>query len=245
MDRTIGGDRLAIDGTYNLRELGGHQAEGGTIPWGRFFRSDALAGLTPAGKQSMADLGIRWIVDLRSDDETVAEPTELPEVTIVHTPIFISGRPAVEPDRPADLDSVYDLMVDAHGDRLTEAVRQIAHADGEAVLVHCTAGKDRTGLVVALTLLALGVHRDAVVEDYALTANYLAGQWADAMLAKMHGSGFPVSSEVSALVTASPAALMNRIIDRWEAEWGSAADFLAAHGFTESEHALLRSSLLG
>jgi protein-tyrosine phosphatase len=244
MECITGGDRLAVEGTYNLRELGGHQAGERVIPWGTFFRSDALAGLTPTGKQSIGDLGIRRIVDLRSDDETIVEPTELPGVTIVRAPIFTGERPSVLPDRQITLAGVYDVMVDAHGDRLAEAVRQVARAGGETVLVHCTAGKDRTGLVVALVLLALGVHRDAVVDDYARTETYLAGEWADGMLAKMHAAGHPVSPDVVELVTASPATLMNRMIDRWEAEWGSATGFLDAHGFTAADHDALQASLL-
>ncbi|MFP3381581.1 tyrosine-protein phosphatase, partial [Bacillus sp. SIMBA_069] len=80
-----------------------------------------------------------------------------------------------------------------HGTQLATAVRLIADSGEDPVLVHCTAGKDRTGLVVALALLAAGVDREDVVADYAQTADNLAGPWADAMLERMRAAGATVS----------------------------------------------------
>lgn len=238
------GQRLAVEGTYNLRELGGYRAGDATVRWGKLYRSDALHALTPLGKNSMADLGIRLVVDLRTDDETESEPTLLPEVRIVRASILTSGQQPPMPDRPYTLEVVYDAMVDEHALRLASAVTHIARSGNEPVLVHCTAGKDRTGLVVALSLLAAGVHRDDVVTDYALTEKYLAGPWVDAMLAKMAQAGYPIDDEILNLVATSPAALLERIIDRWEEEWGSPLDYLKAHGFTDEDHTALRASLL-
>jgi protein-tyrosine phosphatase len=238
------GERLPVEGTYNLRELGGLRAGEHTVRWGKFYRSDSLTNLTPTGKQSIADLGIRLVVDLRTDEETTAEPTRLSEPTIVHVPIFDTGMPTVMPDEPHTLDTVYDAMLDRHGDRLTDAVRFVAHSGEERVLVHCTAGKDRTGLVVALALLAVGVPRDEVVLDYTHTERHLAGPWVEAMLAKMTASGYPADAAVMELVSASPAGLLDRMIDRWESEWGSPLGFLQAHGFTDDDHAALRAALL-
>ncbi|MFT4083654.1 MAG: tyrosine-protein phosphatase [Nocardioides sp.] len=236
--------RLPVEGTYNLRQLGGLRAGERTVRPGKFYRSDALANLTPTGKRSIADLGIRLVVDLRTDEETAAEPTRLAEPTIVRAPIFDSGMPTVMPDEPHTLDTVYDAMLDRHGARLTNAVRLIAHSGQDAVLVHCTAGKDRTGLVVALALLAVDVHRDDVVLDYSHTERHLAGAWVDAMLAKMHAAGYSADTSLLALVSASPASLLERIVDRWEREWGSPLGFLRAHGFTADDHAALRAALL-
>ncbi|MER6976557.1 tyrosine-protein phosphatase [Streptomyces carpinensis] len=236
--------RLPVEGTYNLRELGGLRAGERTVRWGKFYRSDALAGLTPTGKKSMDDLGIRLLIDLRTEEETTTEPTRLPAATIVHAPIFDSGMPTVMPEQPHTLDHVYDAMLDLHGARLTEAVRHIAHSGEERVLVHCTAGKDRTGLVVALALLAVGVHREDVVLDYSRTEQHLAGPWVEGMLAKMTAAGYPLDDDVLKLVSASPASLLERIVDRWENEWGSPLGFLQDHGFTTADHAALSAALL-
>ncbi len=243
MDISLG-QRLPVEGTYNLRELGGYRAEEATVKWGKFYRSDALHALTPLGRTSMTDLGIRLVVDLRTDDETAAEPTAVSEVKIVRASILPSGQPTVRPDRPSTLEAVYDMMIDDHGAQLTAAVTHIARSGSEPVLVHCTAGKDRTGLVVALSLLAVGVQRDDVVADYALTEKYLAGPWVDGMLAKMAETGYPVDDDIFALVATSPASLLERIVDRWEEEWGSPLGYLKAHGFTGEDHAALTAALL-
>jgi protein-tyrosine phosphatase len=238
------GERLPVEGTYNLRELGGLRAGGNAVRWGKLYRSDALGGLTPLGRQTLADLGIGLVVDLRTADETVAAPTLLTGPTIVHSPIFDAERPAVRPGQSHTLDAVYDSMLDHHGSRLADAVRHIAHSGDTAVLVHCTAGKDRTGLVVALALLAAGVGRDDVVLEYAQTEQHLAGEWAERMLTKMTAAGYPVDDDILALIGASPAALLERIVDRWHGEWGSPLGFLVAHGFTTEDHEALRASLL-
>lgn len=243
MDISLG-QRLPVEGTYNLRELGGYRAGEATVQWGKLYRSDALHALTPLGRMSIADLGIRFVIDLRTDDETISEPTVLPGVRIVHASILTPGQPTVMPGLPYTLEAVYDAIVDDHAVRLATAVKHIARSGKEPVLVHCTAGKDRTGLVVALSLLAVGVHRDDVVADYALTERYLAGPWVDDMLAKMTQPGHPVDEDVVTLVATSPASLLERIIDRWEDEWGSPLGYLKAHGFTDDDHAALTAALL-
>lgn len=236
--------RLPVEGTFNLRELGGLRAGDRTVRWGKFYRSDALARLTPAGTESIAKLAISLVIDLRTTEETVAEPTLLTQARIVHSPIFDVGGPTERPTVPVTLDSVYDSMIEDHGPRLTEAVRHIARAGEETVLVHCTAGKDRTGLVVALALLAVGVDRHDVILDYTETETHLAGEWAEAMVARMRAAGTPVDKNVLHLVSASPARLLERVIDRWDAEWGSPLGFLQAHGFTADDHAALCAALL-
>lgn len=238
------GQRLPVEGTYNLRELGGLRAEGSAVRWGKLYRSDALGGLTPLGRRSLADLGIGLIIDLRTGDETLAEPTRLMGPTIVHSPIFDAGRPPVMPGQAHTLDAVYDAMLDNHGSRLADAVRHVAHSGDTAVLVHCTAGKDRTGLVVALALLAVGVSQEDVALEYAQTEQHLSGEWAERMLVKMTAAGYPVDDDILALIGASPAALIERIVGRWHSEWGSPLGFLSAHGFTTEDHEALRSSLL-
>ena len=246
MTDTLSRRPLPVEGTYNLREVGGYRAGARTVRTGKLFRSDALHALTPGGRQSVADLGIRRVVDLRSDDEVAASPSLLhEEVVIVHAPIFTgAAQPVGLGEAEVTLAGVYDVIVDQHGPQLAAAVRLIAESGDDAVLVHCTAGKDRTGLVIALALLAAGVDRDEVVADYALTSANLAGPWADAMLARMRDAGVELGPELEELVTASPAELMEAVIARWDAEWGSPSAYLRAHGFTDADLAALTAALL-
>ena len=241
------GQRLPVEGTYNLRELGGYRAGDATVRWGKLYRSDALHALTPLGKKSVADLGIRLVIDLRSDDEVVTDRTALgAEVEIVRAPIFTSDAQAAPLDQAEiTLARVYDVMVEQRGPQLTEAVRRIARSGEAPVLVHCTAGKDRTGLVIALALLAAGVDREEVVTDYAQTSANLAGPWAEQMIGKMTLAGIPLSPALEELVTASPREELTRLIERWESEWGSPLGYLEANGFTAEDRAALTAALLG
>ncbi|WP_431279159.1 tyrosine-protein phosphatase [Leifsonia poae] len=245
MTDTLSRRRLPVEGTYNFRETDGYRAGAGAVRSGKLYRSDALHALTPSGRRAVEELGIRRVIDLRSDEEVVAGPSLLPdEAVIVHSPIFGATQPVTIGEVQVTLDGVYDLMIDQHGRQLTSAVRLIAESGDDPVLVHCTAGKDRTGLVIALALLTAGVEREEVIADYAQTAGNLAGPWAAAMLQRMTASGATVTPDLEEIVTASPAELMAAVIARWDAEWGSAAGYLRAHGLTDQEITALTTALV-
>jgi protein-tyrosine phosphatase len=143
-----------IEGTWNARVFGALR------PW--LLRSAALDGLTVNGRRTLEGLGVGTVIDLRGPAERGVPGHRLP---VRRIPIF--GRRG-EPDRRAPLEVVYRMALESHGEALAEAVAAIAEADGVAA-VHCAAGKDRTGLVVALTLAVAGCERDAIVHDYALS----------------------------------------------------------------------------
>ncbi|MGF6822626.1 protein-tyrosine phosphatase [Microbacterium sp. ZKA21] len=227
--------RHVTPGVYNLRDTGGYRAATGTSRWGKLFRSDALHLLDAAGRDLIADLGIAHIVDLRGDDELRSAPSALDGVAVHvhHLPVFDQAAPASQADMRLGLAPIYDHMVDARGAQLADAVRVIAAAeDDEAVLVHCTAGKDRTGLVIAFALSAAGVDRDEVVADYAQTAENLRGEWAERMLAGFRDGGAELTPEVIELVTASPAEVLDALLARVEREHGSVRAYLRANGLS-------------
>ena len=223
---------LPLTGTVNLRDVGGYPVTGGgTTAWGRLLRSDALHRLTDADRRALDAYGLRLVVDLRDAGELAAEPSALDglDVRIEHVPVFDAAAPRELVRRAPRLAEVYDLMLDQHGDRLAAAVGALAGLDEGAALVHCKAGKDRTGLVVALVLSAVGVPAEVVAQDYAASADNLAGPWADEMLAAVGELGAS-SADVTELMTASPAGLMELLLERVEREHGSAAGYLQAHG---------------
>ncbi len=112
-----------------------------------------------------------------------------------------------------------------------------------AVLIHCTAGKDRTGVSAALILEAVGVERAAVVADYASSAANLAGPWADGMLAMMKKMGAPESPALVELVTGTPAAAMEQALAWVDKNHGSCAAYLQSGGLTDAQLAALRARL--
>jgi protein-tyrosine phosphatase len=162
---------------------------------------------------------------------------------VVHTPIY-TGAALTTGLGDVTLEGLYERIVADYGDNLAAAVRHIAHSGGGAVLVHCTAGKDRTGLVIALALSAVGVSSDAVIADYAATEQNLRGEWVDAMLEQMLANGMPASAELQNIISASPPELIAGVLDRIDSEFGSAEGYLLAHGLDAADIELLRDVLV-
>lgn len=239
--------RHVVEGVYNLRDTGGYPAATGTSRWGRLLRSDALHRLDDPGRALLAELGVAHIVDLRGAAERGAARSLVDglDATVHRLPVFDDAEPAAQAIGAVALAPLYDHIVDDRGAQLVEAVRVIASAAaGQAVLVHCTAGKDRTGLVVALALRAAGVEREAVVADYAETAEHLRGEWAEQMLRLVTGRGVELTPQVVELITASPAPVMAALLERLERTHGSVAGYLLANGLTADELGLLTTALI-
>lgn len=234
-----------IAGTYNLRDTGGYPAATGTTRWGKLFRSDALHQLTDDSRDALTELGVTVVVDLRDATELASAPSRLDglPVKVVHTPIY-TGAALTTGLSDITLEGLYERIVAEYGKNLALAVRYIAHSGDGAVLVHCTAGKDRTGLVVALALRAAGVSSDAVIADYAATEANLRGEWVDAMLERMLASGIPANAELENIISASPPALIAGVLDRIDHEFGSAEGYLLAHGLADADIELLRTVLV-
>lgn len=230
---------LSVDGVNNLRDVGGMPAEGGRIRAGVLLRSGQLARVTPAGA---ADLRarVRHIVDLRDGEEVAAEPTEIEGPATTHLPLFLgSVRSFFETD--TSLDDLYLHLLEESGERLVQAIRIIA--EGEPTLVHCTVGKDRTGVTVALALSAVGADREAVIADYALTESQLPPERSRRIAAYLRQE-HPEAVHAVALATQSPAPVMRHLLEQVDERWGSAAGFLRAHGMTDDELAALRDALV-
>lgn len=237
--------RLPIEGTYNLREVSGYEMEGGApIRAGRLFRSDHLAALSEAGREALGGLSIGCVVDLRMQEEAERLPGRLEGlgVEVMLHPLF-NGAQLIAFSEGLTLASLYVAMLDGVGPRLAGAIRHIAQRAPGGVLVHCTAGKDRTGLTIALALLAVGVDRQVVLEDYAASQANLSGPWADAALEKLRAGGYAPPPEVVELVTASPPEALDEALRHLDSSHGGVRDYLGRHGFGADDVARLRDAL--
>ncbi|MDR6612821.1 tyrosine-protein phosphatase [Leifsonia sp. 1010] len=243
MDSTA--QRIPIEGTYNFRDVGGYPVDGGTTRRGKLFRADALGRLSPAGREALRELGIRIVIDLRDDFEVAALPDALDglDVEVLHLPVF-EGSGASASTVGATIVHLYDKIVFQHTDVIVRALREIADTGEEPVVVHCTAGKDRTGIVVALALLAVGVDRETVVSDYAVTEDNLRGPWLEGMLELVRGYGVEVTPDLRIILGGSPREALETTIDRIEERAGSVRQYLLDAGLDELELAKLRSVLV-
>jgi protein-tyrosine phosphatase len=233
--------RVAIAGMFNLRDVGGYATTtGGVTRWRTLLRGDAPHQLTEGCRAVLAQIGIRLVIDLRSRDELRRAPAawgRLP-LAVVHRPVYsVLPDDAHWADDPA---GIYRSMVTAHGRQLTGAVMGIAQSGGMPTLVHCSAGKDRTGIVIALALTAVGVAEHDVIADYTLTSRYLhAG--AGAALRKLFGS---TGDPMDPALLACPPELLADTLQLIRAEYGGVQEFLLHNGATRADLGRLRQLLV-
>ncbi|MFT4243351.1 MAG: tyrosine-protein phosphatase [Acidovorax sp.] len=172
---------LALTGASNFRDLGGYAGHGGrTVKWRRLFRSDHLAGLTPQDQAVLAGLGVARAIDFRGRAESAAHAYALPgvdyhhlviEPTVVQRALELqrSGHRLTAQDAVALMQDTYRGFVYDNAPRFAELFGLLLDGRDAPLVFHCTAGKDRTGFAAALILLALGVPREVVMQDYLLT----------------------------------------------------------------------------
>lgn len=236
---------LKIAGTANFRDLGGYPVPGGRTRSGVVFRSDALSRLGDLGRSELRGLGIRRIVDLRDPREVQAMPDDITGlgIDVVALPIF-AGSPEAAATGDATLETMYRTIIGEHADTVVAAVRALL-LDGETPsLVHCTAGKDRTGAVSAILLLAVGVELDVVLDDYEATSANLAGPWLEGMMAAALNHGIAVTPQFQELMSASPRAAMAPVLGEVLAQRGGIDGYLERAGLSSDEVAALRDRLV-
>lgn len=192
---------LAWEGCHNVRDLGGlPAADGRRTRWGAVVRSDTPDRLTPAGWEAAAAHGVRTVLDLRAPGEHHAEPgLRPPGMTVVNVPLN---------DRDGGTPLYLRSYLERHPDRCARALRAIAQAPPGGVLVHCVAGRDRTGLIALLLLSLAGVAPLCALEDYERSETRLSplyallGQPDDALRvrARLAAAGTTTSEVVLALL---------------------------------------------
>jgi protein-tyrosine phosphatase len=252
---------IDLEGAANVRDLAGLPLDrGGVIASRRLIRSDNLQGLSARDVRALVDEHeVRAVADLRTDVEFVSEGpgplTREAGVQFLRASLYIEdgtvtmrdtdAGPVILPwaDRPRDdkqsASYIYQTYLTNRPDSVLGALRLIAHSEG-ATVVHCAAGKDRTGVVVALALDAVGVPRDAIVDDYARTAERLTP-----LLARLAGSPTYTHDTTPDRPErhAPRPATMRDFLEVMEAEHNGTITWLAAHGWTNADQQALIAKL--
>jgi protein tyrosine/serine phosphatase len=242
---------LAWDGCLNVRDLGGLPTEDGRrTRLGAVVRSDNVRGLTDDGWRALAEHGVQRIVDLRFPEELAEDQPRDVDIDVVHVSVLGEGfDPEYVQELDAHLASVDDVadhyawsyvdFLERYRDRFGEAFAAIADADG-TVVVHCVAGKDRTGLVAAVLLRLAGVDEDTIGADYALTADNLRPRW-DAWLREERDDAERAKLQK---LQHTPAGAMTRVVQEIERRYGDVASYLRAAGLTDEQVDRLRERLV-
>jgi protein-tyrosine phosphatase len=240
------GRRSLLDGASNFRDFGGYATvDGRVVRTGMLFRSGALHALTDADRARLQALGVRVAVDLRPPEEQAAEPTNAPFLRIVPVPLMrgerTSGPAALANGEGYLRDRYIEILLDRAAD-IGSIVRSLASEDGLPAVIHCAAGKDRTGVVSAVLLLALGVDEATVLDDYELTSEFAAAARVEELTSKLSGSGLPPAVVAGLLGTSRPA--LADAIALLRKEHGTVEDYLVgAAGVPAADLAALRERL--
>ncbi len=271
-DETPGTRVFALQGAPNFRDIGGYATVTGQhVRWGEVYRSNELSKLTPADADKVASLDLVSVIDLRTEDERQRAPSiwlhapadmyQSPKPTLAPVMHTILSEAATPEGARAGMIKFYSQMPDEYHDEYAAMFHRIA-AGQLPLLVHCTAGKDRTGVATAVLLTTLGVPRQTVVEDYELTGKLVPAPAAAAQRAAPVGGAaisgaatpggsaplsplaqLPVESR-EALWRSDPAYI-SAALDAIEREYGSVDVYLERElGLAKSEVQAIRAKLL-
>ncbi len=260
---------IDLEGLANLRDLGGLTTESGdVVQQRRLLRSDNLQTLTARDIDALLGIGLSDVIDLRSEFEAEAEGpgplTREPRVAIHQHSFFREWREGVGDDKAEDrpevmpeealpwvdlepsvqlanpISSIYLSYVLDRPDSVVAALREISVARG-AALVHCAAGKDRTGTLVALILSLVGVHPDAIVDDYAASTERVEAVVGRLLASQTYSENLrdrPMSSHASYPET------MRVFLNHVDERYGGAAGLVEQFGWTSADTDRLRAHLL-
>lgn len=229
----------------NCRTVGGMSAGGSTVRSGVLYRSAVPVQLDEEITGWVEHSGISRIFDLRSDYEA-RRVSGFPETSgqAIRTRLpLLEGAFAVGASMP-DLESLYMPLVLEHAPQWAQLAGIVADNE-RATLVHCTAGKDRTGVAIALLLLAVGADRDAVFEDYVASTPLLQGPWLAAMRRQISAAGIKVTDRMLELMVGTSVPGLDKALREVEGRYGSVADYLLAHGLEIRRLEQLGGRLLG
>jgi protein-tyrosine phosphatase len=167
---------VELEAVHNFRDLGGYPARDGAVTrWNQLYRADGLHRLSAADIETVRLLGLRTVVDLRSDAEIEKHgtfPRDAIDVTVAQFPVIDQTWQYEGHEHLSDhefLVMAYEQMLAVGASRFAQAIEQLARPGALPAVFHCAAGKDRTGLLAAMLLESLGVARDVVLADYELT----------------------------------------------------------------------------
>jgi protein tyrosine/serine phosphatase len=238
---------LEWEGCDNVRDLGGLETtDGTTIRTGALVRADDLVKLRLEGWEALREHGVTRIVDLRFADDPRREPPV--DVEVVRVELMRSDLQFWH-ELDANLEScqtadehllwMYEQVLQDRPDRLAEAVGMVAEAEPGCVVVHCRAGKDRTGILVALLLAVAGVRDDAIAGDYACSEAHVTeviARWIDE-------TDDEAERRRRAMRGPAPVGVMVGFLRQLESRYGGASEYLRASGVSDATLERIRNRL--
>ena len=242
---------LDLEGTYNVRDLGGYQtADGRMTRWKTFLRADSLHRLPAESQATLVDYGVRAAIDLRGSSELEERPNVFSgssEVAYYHRNLLGDEPLLPEADNTEETGEMtarsYIDWLELLQSRFREVLVTLARPRARPAIYHCAGGKDRTGTVSALLLGLAGVSPQTIAEDYSLSAPYL---W------ERHLNWDPPPEESPKELTWQgyqarycPPEAMLKVLQHLEGQYGGVEEYVRAIGLTQDQIDSLRKALVG
>lgn len=237
---------LSFEGLKNARHLGNLQTIDGKTTRNTLIRSDNLTRLTEAGRTTLLESGISLILDVRAPHELQIDAPPFkdhPAVRYLNLPLADDANEAarIASRQARSMTDVYQIMVTHFKPEIGRAMKAIADAPEGKVLVHCHAGKDRTGIVIALALSLVEVPDEVIAADYALTDENMAEIYQE----MLDREPDPRRQAMMKAFMVSPPEAMLGLLDHLRSEYGSIAGYLKVCGLTEEDLRRIRGRLVG
>jgi protein-tyrosine phosphatase len=231
-----------------VRDVGGLPTElGGVTRWRTLVRADSVRTLTDVGWSSLLDYGVRTIIDLRTPEECERDPARHLPLEVVRVPIVGRTPDEIRAAREAGklassfaaATAVYLDLLEREKGSFASAATAFATAEEGTVVVHCAAGKDRTGLLVAMLLAVAGVPAASIVDDYRVSAPNIAAAYEGWITA----GETDTERELRRALIASPPEAMAGVLEHLDLAHGGAAGYLRAAGVSDDALARVRTRI--
>jgi protein-tyrosine phosphatase len=229
---------LLLETTYNTRDVGGYKTlDGRTTKWRSLLRSDNLHALTPGAQNTLLDYGVRTIIDLRNSDEIEKAPNvfaQHSQVSYYNIPLF-NNQIDYSQIPLWTLEELYVISLDKCRSQVLAIINTIT-VHKTPILVHCAAGKDRTGIIVALLLSIANVPLKTIADDYAVSGKNIIPIYKEEIeIAKEKGF---------AHIFDSPEETMLGTFSYLQKEYGGVVSYLQTIGITSEQINHIREMLV-
>jgi protein-tyrosine phosphatase len=234
--------RLALESTYNIRDIGGYATlDGRSTRWRTFLRADSFNELPPEGQRLLLAYPVRTIIDLRRTIELRRAPAIFATSQLVRYVNISLLEDEQKIREMQSLQELYQFILETCKEQIKQILQLMATEDVFPCIAHCTVGKDRTGLITALLLSIANVPATTIAEDYALSEQYLAPLFhlrrAEAAKERQDVQGFEW------LASALPETMLATLA-HLERQYGSVKTYLRVIGLTDAQLENLRGRLV-
>lgn len=257
----LGAERiLPLAGAVNFRDIGGYETgDGRVVAWGRLYRSGVLSELQPDDLLYLQNLGIRLVCDLRSAEEVEKRPDRFPPANApdyIHLPAQnlerldrLRGLAAIFLNR-TKLEGLMDegytrIMIDNNAALIGSVLAKLTEPPHFPIVIHCSAGKDRTAIIVALLLTILGVPRQTILADYTLSNVHYDKIKSGIAQEAAALQRFGITADHLQAVILVKAERLQKMFDYVEQKYGTVESYLLQNAGLKPEHLVqIRQNLL-